>query len=92
MGRKDVVGLFDHDAEDEGSGLRPLVPSGSGDDDVVVVALDDVRWEVVRLAAGIFVGDLDTQSDALDRLGQLLRIDQDEILVAANRLRPGTIA
>ncbi|MFM2106174.1 MAG: hypothetical protein RL338_1206 [Chloroflexota bacterium] len=94
MGRDDLVGVFDHDGGDEGAReLDELLgASGHPGEDVVVVALDDVRWEVVRLAAGLFVGDVDTQTDALDRLGQLLRIDQDEILTAANRLRPGTIA
>lgn len=94
MGRDDLVGVFDHEGGGEaGRELRELVAGADrADDDVVVVALDDVRWEVVRLAAGLFIGDVDTQTDALDRLGVLLRIDQDEILTAANRLRPGTIA
>lgn len=87
MGTDEVVGLFDQ--WDDG-GAEPAQPGGG--DDVVVVPLDDVRWEVVRLAAALFIGDEPTQTDALDRLGVLLGITESEIITAAGRLRPGTFA
>lgn len=86
MGTDDMVGLFDQWDEGDAGATR------AQGDDVVVVPLDDVRWEVVRLAAALFIGDEPTQSDALDRLGVLLGISESEIITAASHLKPGTFA
>lgn len=87
MGTDEVVGLFD-----QWDDPQPAAERAAGGSDVVVVPLDDVRWEVVRLAAALFIGDDATQTDALDRLGVLLGIGESEIITAASRLRPGTFA
>lgn len=93
MEKDEVVGLFGPDGDEPGrpSALQELFAPPTADD-VVVVPLDDVRWEVVRLAAALFVGDESTQTDALDRLGDLLGISENEIIAAAGRLRPGSFA
>lgn len=87
MGTDDMVPLFEQWDDAEASAVAP-----AANGEVVVVPLDDVRWEVVRLAAALFIGDEGTQSDALDRLGHLLGITESEIITAAGRLRPGTFA
>lgn len=89
MGRDEPMGLFGQEWSEDG--LTELM-APKNDDGVVVVPLDDVRWEVVRLAAALFVGDEPTQTDALDRLGALLGITENEIITAAGRLRPGSFA